>query len=125
MDRAWVHRRLRAVLLVGTGGFAGAVFRPAVDLALPSSVLATLLTNVVGSFLLGLLVTDGRVGALLSRRLRLLAATGFLSSFTTYSTFAQQTLSLSPELALANVAASYGLGLVAVSLGVALARWSP
>jgi CrcB protein len=117
-------QRRRAVVLVGMGGFAGAVLRHAVDLAVPGSVGATVATNVVGSFALGLLVADGRVGTVISRRLRLLAATGFLSSFTTYSTFAHQTATLPPRLAVANVAASYGLGLLAVAGGVALARWS-
>jgi len=124
MDASTHRGRVRAAVLVGTGGFAGAVLRHAVDLALPGSVLATVVTNVVGSFALGLLVADGRVGAVVSRRLRLLAATGFLSSFTTYSTFAHQTATLDPPLAAGNVLASYGLGLLAVAGGVALARWA-
>jgi CrcB protein len=123
MDPA-LARRLRAVVLVGIGGFAGAVLRHGVDLALPNSVVATVATNVVGSFALGLVVADGRIGSAVSRRLRLLGATGFLSSFTTYSTFAHQTATLAPTLAAANVAASYGLGLLAVAAGVGLARWS-
>jgi len=124
MERAALARRLRAVVLVGAGGFVGGVLRHVLALALPGPVLATVLTNVAGAFALGLLVADGRVGTALSRRFRLLAATGFLSSFTTYSTFAHQTATVDPTVAVANVIATYGLGLFAVAAGVALARWS-
>ncbi|MFB6201936.1 MAG: CrcB family protein [Halorhabdus sp.] len=59
-----------------------------------------------------------------SAETRLLVGTGFLSSFTTYSTFAVETAGLAPELAVANAAANYVLGLAAVVVGRRVARWA-
>jgi len=113
--------RARALALVAAGGFAGAGCRHAVALALPAGFpWGTLAVNVVGSFLLGLVVFSEA----LPPAPRLVASTGFLSSFTTYSTFAVQTTALPPELAGANVAANYGLGLGAVLVARRLASGS-
>lgn len=47
---------------------------------------------------------------------KLVATTGFLSSFTTYSTFAVETV-LTPEWAILNVIGSYALGFTGVHVG--------
>jgi CrcB protein len=78
--------------------------------------------NVVGSFLLGVLLYESRLVGALSAETRLVVGTGFLSSFTTYSTFAVETAALGPTLAVVNVAANYALGLLAVLAGRLLAR---
>jgi CrcB protein len=115
---------LVAVLLVGAGGFLGSVSRYGIDVvavavgtalggvALP---LGTLTVNVVGSFALGALTR-----AIRRRRFRLFLATGFLSSFTTYSAFAVESVQLGPSLGTANVVATYGLGFLAALLGLTL-----
>lgn len=115
--------RVRPLVLVGVGGFSGAVLRHAVTVSLPTAVLGTLAVNVLGSFALGALLYEARLAGVLSAETRLVVGTGFLSSFTTYSAFAVQTLSLSPRLAVANVAGNYVLGLLAVVLGHAVAKW--
>jgi len=103
--------RLPALALVAAGGAAGASCRHAVALALPGTFpWGTLAVNVTGCFLLGLVAFSG----LLPPAPRSAVATGFLSSFTTYSAFAVETVALSPALAAANVAANYGLGVAAV-----------
>ncbi|WP_433626816.1 fluoride efflux transporter CrcB [Halomicrococcus sp. NG-SE-24] len=108
-------KRAEPVLLVAVGGFVGATLRHAVAVALPGGFpWGTLAVNVAGSFALGVLLYEARLADLLSAETRLVVGTGFLSSFTTYSTFAVQTASLSPTLAVANVAANYVLGLLAV-----------
>jgi CrcB protein len=108
-------KRAEPVLLVAVGGFVGATSRHAVALALPGGFpWGTLAVNVAGSFALGVLLYEARIADLLSAETRLVVGTGFLSSFTTYSTFAVQTASLPPTLAVANVAANYVLGLLAV-----------
>lgn len=114
---------LAAAGLVGGGSFAGALARHAVTLAAPTTALGTLGVNVFGSFLLGVVLSDTGLGRRLSSRLRLLLATGVLSSFTTYSTFALATTELSPSLAVGYVGANYGLAIAAVLLAHALARW--
>ncbi|MFC4358237.1 CrcB family protein [Halobium salinum] len=98
--------------LIAAGGFVGASLRYAFGLALPGAP-STLAVNVLGSFALGALVT-----AVADERVRLVLATGLLSSFTTYSTFAVQTVSLGPLWGGANVAANYALGFAAAYLGL-------
>lgn len=123
MDRGRTLERARPVALVAIGGFLGAVLRHAVTVSLPTEVVGTLAVNAVGSFALGALLSDSRLGDALSAETRLVVGTGILSSFTTYSAFAVQTVSLPPRLAVANVAANYGLAFLGVVLGQILARW--
>ncbi|WP_435180412.1 CrcB family protein [Halorussus sp. AFM4] len=111
-------------MLVAVGGFAGAVLRYAAAVALPDGFpWGTLAVNVAGSFALGVLLAEAELTGRLGARARLVLGTGFLSSFTTYSTFAVQTAALAPTLALANVAANYALGFAAALAGRAAVRW--
>ncbi len=115
-------RTLEAVVLVGIGGFAGSNLRYFVARLL-SGAGGTLLVNVVGSFVLGLLLYEARYTGILTERTRLVLTTGFLSSLTTYSTFALQTALLdSPGRILVNVLTTYALGFSGVLAGRALAR---
>ncbi len=83
----------------------------------------TVLVNVVGSFLIGLVATltapDGRL--LVGPHARQFVMLGVLGGFTTFSSFSLQTLNLLHAgewgRALANVGASVALCLVAVWLG--------
>ena len=52
----------------------------------------TLAVNVLGSFLLGLLMQVGITTSLLSPTLRLALTTGVMGGFTTYSTFNYETI---------------------------------
>lgn len=113
-------RRVHAVLLVAVGGFLGATLRFSVGLVAPG-LTGTLLVNAVGSLLLGVVVSESVRSDLLSDLSRRLIATGLLSSFTTYSTFALESVQAGPVLGLANVVASYGLGIAGVLLGRRLA----
>jgi CrcB protein len=111
--------------LVALGGFAGANARYVVDLGV-GSLAATLAVNVLGCTLLGfLLYEEAHVGAF-SGPMRTAVGTGFLSSLTTYSTFAVQTYQAAPLVAAGNVGANYALGIAGVLLGrhlaLALAR---
>lgn len=123
MSRISSSRR-DAFALVAFGGFAGAVTRYGVALALPATFpVGTLTANTLGTILLGFIVFDERLANSLSSRARLLAGTGFCSSFTTYSNFAAETMNLAPRLAVLNIVATYGLGLAGVLIGRAIARW--
>jgi CrcB protein len=117
--------RLAPLSLIAGGGFAGAILRYQMALALPGSFpWGTLAVNVLGSFALALLLYERHLVDAVSAETRLLVGTGFLSSFTTYSTFAVETAELAPALAVANVAANYALGLAAVGAGRLVARWA-
>lgn len=86
------HRQPRAAALVAAGGALGGLARYAVATLLPGAgAVATLVVNVVGAFVLGMLLEAlTRSGEHLStqRTVRLLLGTGFCGAFTTYSTFA-------------------------------------
>jgi CrcB protein len=93
----------------------------------------TLTVNVSGSFVVGLLyfVCGPDSPVIVSATARQFLLAGILGGFTTFSSFSLQTLTLLRDgqtvLAVANVAGSVGLGLLAAAAGDALARsiWMP
>lgn len=113
--------RLRVALVVGLGGFAGAILRYAVELLVPSPLVATAAANVGGCLALGFVFYEDQYVGSMSTSARLAVATGFLSSFTTYSTFVVGAATADPRLAAAYVVGSYALGFAAVLVGRALA----
>ena len=84
---------LKNFIAVGLGGAMGAMLRYGMTVlgtALHwSSNLPTFLVNVIGSFVMGLLVSGCRQGSLL-----LMATVGICGGFTTFSTFSLQSVSL-------------------------------
>lgn len=79
---------IKNILLVGTGGALGSIARYLITclftyLAICNE-LATLLVNVIGSFVIGLLIPASQ------NTLYLLLAVGFCGGFTTFSTFSAQ-----------------------------------
>jgi len=114
----------RAVALVALGGFAGATSRYGISAALPTAFpWGTLAVNVVGCFLLGYVVYTVEERGPISDRLRLFVSSGFVSSFTTYSTFAGETIALDPTFAALNVVGNYLLGFLAVLFAREVVRW--
>lgn len=108
----------RPVALVAAGGFLGATTRYAADTALPPLV-STFVVNVFGCFFLGYFLYVYRLDGV-SEELRLFVAAGFLSSLTTYSTFAHEIFTSTPAVAFGYVVASYGVGLSATYAGARL-----
>lgn len=109
--RAWLRVDLRDLLLVATGGAAGALLRFGASTWLPTRGFpwATLLVNLTGAFAIGLLMLPAPA----EHSTRLLLVVGFLGAFTTLSTYSFETVDLwrngKVGLALANVAAN-GVG---------------
>jgi len=117
--------RAASLVLIGAGGFTGAAFRHLVAVVFPTAFpVGTLVANVCGAFLLGLVLYDERLADRLSPETRLFVGTGFCSSLTTYSTFAAETTALAPELAAVNVLANYALGFLAIVCARFVTRWS-
>jgi len=86
-------------LLVGIGAGLGGTLRywlsAVVYRFLPSYFpFGTLTVNVIGSFLLGILIFGFDDKELLSPTLKLLLAIGFCGGFTTFSTFSLETINL-------------------------------
>ena len=113
------------LLLVAVGGSAGACTRYGLGLLAPDGPgglpLATLLTNLVGCLLLGLLVGRRPDDVVL----RPLLGTGFLGGFTTMSALALEADRLlvdRPQVALGYLALSTVGGLLCVAAGLRLGR---
>lgn len=122
---------MKAALVVGAGGFLGAIARYLVNLAVlrvwtAPFPLGTLIINVSGSFVLGWFSTWAAARAGLDPAWRLFIGTGFVGAYTTFSTFEYETRRLSDlhsvMWAAFNVATSVIAGYAAVSIGVRLAR---
>ena len=115
------------IALVALGGMLGAVARYLVSKLVPGTEIpwGTLIVNVAGSFILSFIAYSTLLAGVFSRGERLLLATGFCGSLTTFSTFAYETFELytevSPLYALANAALNLGLGFLAIWAGRALA----
>lgn len=113
--------------LVGVAGAVGALTRYGIGAAIGvrSFPWATLGINVVGSFLLGLLVTLGAERQW-SSNVTVPLAVGFLGAFTTFSTFSYETQTLirtgRAVTALTYVGASVVVGVVAAAAGYMTAR---
>ncbi|WP_374646568.1 fluoride efflux transporter CrcB [Tabrizicola sp.] len=106
--------------LIALGGAAGSVLRYLMATAI-GAPLGTAAVNVLGSFAIGMFfILLGREGW------QVLLMTGLLGGFTTFSAFSLDTLKLiergQPLQALAYVAGSVALSLLAVALGAAIAR---
>ena len=86
----------------------------------------TLAVNVLGSFLIGLVMQVGLATPLLSPTLRMTLTTGFIGGFTTYSSFNYETIRLVQDgawkLAIGNVAITLATCFAAGLAGVALGR---
>jgi CrcB protein len=102
--------------LLGTGGALGAILRYAVGQWLVSDRLpvATLVVNVTGSFVLGVLVFAGS-----SSEIMLFVGIGACGSFTTYSSFSFQTVRLW-EIGERVQAVKYAVGTLILCLVAAL-----
>jgi fluoride exporter len=112
------------VLLVGIGGFFGAISRFSVSQFINRRFsyripVATLFINLLGSFLLGLLIGIGIGGSAL-----LLLGTGYMGAFTTFSTFKLEGIQLHIEKRKKDFfiynAASYGGGIALAYIGIEL-----
>lgn len=109
---------------VGLAGLGGVLARYWLSTPFHGSALpwVTVTINVVGSFLLGVLVTTGG----LSGELRTALGVGFLGGFTTFSTFSVQVVldvdAGEPGRALLYVGVSVVAGIAAAAAGYALGR---
>ncbi len=118
---------LQQCLVVGAGGFLGAVARFLVGTWIVGrwgvpSYWATWAINVTGSFVLGLVATLIFLNVLTSPQWRLAVTIGFVGAYTTFSTFEYETARLGLSwAALANVLGSVAAGYAAVWLGIKLA----
>ena len=122
------------IVLVGIGGFIGAVLRYLISdwvneifqtLSVP---YGTLTVNITGCLLIGILAGLSENRNLLGPETRALLVVGVVGGFTTFSTFGNETVELLKDgksiAAFSNVALHVCLGLVAVWVGYSAAELS-
>jgi CrcB protein len=119
------------VLLVGSGGFLGANARYLLAKAIAERYgtafpYGTLLINVTGSLIIGVLLTYLTDRANISPNYRLLFVVGFLGAYTTFSTYTYDTLTLIQDndwpRALLYLGSTIILGMAAVTVGMWIGR---
>ena len=118
---------MQKIICVGVGGCIGAVIRYLVTIQSTKMInsdfpLGTLIVNVVGGFLIGMIVELSMSTDLISPNLKLFLTTGIMGGLTTFSTFSLETINLISDgrylLGTANIFLNVFLSLG----GVALAR---
>lgn len=122
---------IKAMLLVGLGGGVGSMFRYSISVLFNkfSTTLfpwPTFIVNVLGSFLMGLLISYFGRSFIVSPNLKLLLVVGFCGGFTTFSTFSIEGLNLlnsgNTTIAITYILGSVFFGLIAVWLGVTIGK---
>ena len=125
------HVKVGDYLIIGAGGFIGAIARYVVATWIGQKwgrtfPLGTFVINVSGSFVIGLLMTLLTERFMTNPLWRLLLVVGFLGAYTTFSTFEYETGKLfkDGELLLAglNVVLSVFSGFVALKTGEVIAK---
>jgi CrcB protein len=118
-------------LLVGAFGALGAMARYALDGWVSDRThgqfpWGTMTVNLLGAFALGVLVALTTERLLPHPSLRIGLGIGFLGAFTTFSTYAYETVRLAEDgavgLALLNTVGMVAAGLLAAALGLAVGR---
>jgi fluoride exporter len=123
--------QIYSLFLVGIGGFFGSIARYATARSIDVKLNAlfpygTLTVNIIGSFILGIVIAWASRKGAGSENMRLLLATGFCGGFTTFSAFAFENLTLIEQKmigsALLYISVSLILGVLAVYAGVVVGR---
>lgn len=122
---------LRTILIVGSGGFIGSVMRYLVQQFVERGMSSTfpwgtLIANVAGSFIIGVVFALAQRGNLLNAEWRMFLAVGLCGGFTTFSSFAYNNFTMLEDGVYAqfflNVGGSLLLGLLAVYIGMVSVR---
>jgi fluoride exporter len=120
---------IKTILIIGSGGFIGSVARYFVSklnlsVHLFSIPVGTLLVNITGSLLIGILMGISERSTLLTTDSRLFLMVGLCGGFTTFSSFTMENLTLMHNgqflPVLVYTAASLLLGFLAVFFGYAI-----
>lgn len=118
------------LLYVGLGGFIGACLRYVVSLGAQrwwgaEFPYGTMVVNIAGGLMIGLIMELSIASDLIPPHLRLFLVTGLLGGFTTFSAFSYETVSLfsagSFGLAALNIGANVVLSLLGLMAGKAMA----
>lgn len=117
---------MQSLFYVGIGGFIGACLRYIISINAPKLFgtqlpYGTLIVNIIGGILIGIIMELSLTTDLISPNLRLFLTTGIMGGLTTFSTFSYETISLFNEgsyvLGTLNTCLNLFLSLLGVVLG--------
>lgn len=126
-----INPNIRAPLAISFGAIPGALSRYYLTIFLakwlgPSFPYGTFAINITGAFIMGLFTTLAVERSIVAPDIRLLIATGFLGSYTTFSTYALDTSMLLRQgsfgYGLFYWVGSATLGVVGLEIGSEIAR---
>jgi fluoride exporter len=126
-----IMRFLAPYFVIGLAGSLGAILRYVVAnvsgrIFGTGFPVGTFIINITGSLFLGWFMTIIRDRMIVSDTVRLAVAVGFVGAYTTFSTFVYESNTLLEDgagiKAMVNLLGSLAVGLIAVRLGIALAR---
>jgi CrcB protein len=122
---------LKTILIVGSGGFIGSVMRYLVQYYVERGMtntfpLGTLIANIAGSFIIGMVFALAEKGNIMRSEWRIFLTVGICGGFTTFSAFAYNNFAMIKENTigqlLLNVGGNLFFGILAVYLGVVVIR---
>lgn len=122
---------IKTIVLVGVGGAIGSILRYLTSIVVnkhftPTFPLATFCVNMLGCFIIGVLVGIMDKQAWAGDNFKYFFITGFCGGYTTFSAFANENINLINSnhsiMAFAYIAASVVAGLFAVWIGMLLGR---
>lgn len=122
---------LKTIIYIAIGGAIGSVLRYLTSILVTKYwsnqfPLATLITNVLGCFIIGVLIAILEKNNLGNSNLKWLLVTGFCGGYTTFSTFGYENYSLLQSnnsiLAFGYIALSVLLGIFAVWFGIFVSK---
>ncbi len=122
---------VKSLLIVGTGGFIGTVFRFLISRYIQETYISvfpwsTFIINISGSFLIGIFYGIFEKGDFISPEWRIFLTVGICGGFTTFSSLSNDAFILLQNKELFRfalyVSLSFFLGIIAVFLGRTLIR---
>ena len=123
---------IKILMIIGTGGFVGSISRYLIQQLMQekfdtSFPIGTMIVNILGSFVIGLVYALSEKGDILSPEWRLFLAVGLCGGFTTFSSLAYESFQMVKLEQFFFVALymglSFFLGLIATYLGVISLKW--
>ena len=120
----------RTILIVGSGGFIGSVMRYLLQVFIENKLLstfplATMIANIAGSLLIGIVFALAEK-QIMNSEWRIFLSVGICGGFTTFSAFAFNNFNMIKEHTwnqlFLNIGGTMILGILAVYLGIILVR---